>query len=115
MGKNIKIDYQNQQYILEYNRKAITLLEEDGISVNDIEDLSRGKCKKQITLTTKLIHRAFFKNHPDVSEDFALEIFESIPNKQDFIAAIIVLYSEPIISLFENKGETGNVNWGLNK
>lgn len=113
MGKNITIDYESQKYILEFNRQAIVELEKDGISVDDIESLADGKSKKYVTITTKLIHRAFYMHHQNVSEDLAMKIFSAIPDKQKFLVGIIELFSEPIIAL--TNGEQGNVSWELNK
>lgn len=115
MGKNINVDYKNQHFTLEFNREAIKLLEAESISVNDIEAYFKGKSKKNITILSAFVHRSFYMHHKEVSEDLAMEIFESIPNKDEFLIALVEIYTEPIVAISSNKGDEGNVSWGLNK
>ncbi len=101
MSKKIEIDYENQHYVLEYNRTAIRYMESQGFSLNDI-------INKSMTMTEIAFLAAFIKNHKQVKGAEATNIFYHIPDKNELRDALIEMYAETYTSLLDATDENGD-------
>lgn len=106
MAKTITIKYEDKEYTLEFTRKSIEKLENQGFRVSEIE-------AKPVSTLPKLFNGAFLAHHPFVKKDLTDEIFEKMKNKEDLLARLAEMYSEPIVALMEEpEVNEGNVDWG---
>lgn len=100
-----KENREEKTYKLEFNRRTIIKMEEDGI----LEKLNKGA--KQETLDC-LIYYACLKNHPQITKEEAMEIIDSVSMKDypKFVEAIMGLI-EASINAIENGDNEGNAHW----
>lgn len=101
--KKIELNFEDKNYILEFDRAGVKRLEQNGFDINEVMN-------KPATMLPKLYKGAFAKNHPDVSEEKAVEIINNVPNKEEFIVALVELYTEPLNALMSNT-DKGNASW----
>ena len=60
--KPIRLNYKDEEYILEYSREAIVEAEENGFKIAEVDE-------KPLTGVSNLFYYAFRKNHPDMTKD----------------------------------------------
>ena len=105
MAKQLRFTYQNTEYVLEYTRKSVEMMEKQGFKAGDIQD-------KPMTTLPALFAGAFLANHRFVKSDVIDEIFSKMTNKSDLIGKLAEMYNEPIMTLIdEPDGAEGNVDW----
>ena len=105
MNKQLKITYNGQEYTLEYTRRTVTLMEQQGFVVSDIDN-------KPMSTLPKLFAGAFKANHRYIRDDMIDEIFEHIPNKTELIGKLAEMYAEPIKALVDEPEDAqGNASW----
>ncbi len=61
-----------------------------------------------VTMIPKFIAGAFRANHPSVKNDTTKKVFDSIKNKEQFIACLGEMYQETIETLTSTEG---NMEW----
>lgn len=103
----ITLNYNGQDYILEYNRQSVKIMESQGFNADEISS-------KPMTMIPALFNGAFIKNHRGIKRSLMDDIYEGIVDKTAFIAALFEMYGETLSSLTED-GAEGNVSWALNK
>lgn len=96
---------EEKTYKLEFNRRTIVKMEEDGI----IEKMKKGVGQEVID---SVVYYACLKNHPQITKEEAMEIVDSISLKDlpNFADAIGELISKSLDAL-ENGGNEGNAHW----
>ena len=105
MAKQINFEFEGKEYILEFTRKSIELMEKQGFIASEITE------KPMLTLPT-LFAGAFLAHHKFVKRDVVDRIFDKMTNKQELIGKLAEMYNEPIMALMdEPDGDEGNVNW----
>jgi hypothetical protein len=105
MAKQLRFTYQNKEYVLEYTRKSVEIMEKKGFVAADIET-------KPVTVLPALFAGAFLANHRFVKEDVIDEIYSKLTNKQELIGKLAEMYNEPIMALVDEPEESeGNLNW----
>ena len=105
MAKQLRFTYQNKEYVLEYTRKSVEMMEKKGFVAADIET-------KPVTVLPALFAGAFLANHRIVKEDVIDEIYSKLTNKQELIGKLAEMYNEPIMALVDEPEESeGNLNW----
>lgn len=106
MNTKIKLNYQGEEYVLEYNRYAVKMLESNNFSVDDF----MSKPMMNIEMAFK---GSFLKNHKKVSEAKMEEIFESCPDKTGLVSTITKMIQETYESLLEEpkEGDEGKASW----
>lgn len=105
MAKTIKLTYGDVDYTLEYTRRTVSQLEEQGFKISEIGD-------KPATMVPMLFEGAFLAHHRMAKNSIIWEIYELIPDKEGLMSALAEMYSEPIEALFEEKEDSEkNVTW----
>jgi len=108
LPKTITLEYNGKQFVLEFNRRAITKMEAAGFEVGSLD-------KMPVTAILKLFHGAFIMHHPYISEQVSTEIYDTLGSKKDLIGKLGEMYSEPVMALLdddEEEGEEKNAGWG---
>jgi len=106
MNKKIIIEYNDEKYTLEYNRSSVVKMESNNFKLDDINN-------KPIEMITKLFDGAFYMHHPNIREDIKQEIYEQIPNKDQFIIKLSEMYSDTLTTLLGDSSE-GKAKWEVN-
>lgn len=106
MAKQISFEYDGKQYILEFTRKSIEMMERQGFNINDITD-------KPMTTLPALFAGAFIAHHRFVKREIIDEIYSKLTNKQELLQKLAEMYNEPLEALMEDPDDNeGNaLNW----
>lgn len=110
MGKSITITDKKsgKVYTLEYNRKAIEIMERQGFVASEVVD-------KPATMLPLLFRGAFQMHHPGVRREVVDALYDAIPNKSLLIEKLSEMLSESMQALVsDNEEDMGNVEWGAN-
>lgn len=105
MAKQIIFSYEGKEYTLEYTRRTIKQMEDEGFVARNIDD-------RPMTLLPALFAGAFKAHHRFVKPEVIDEIYANMPNKDKLIEKLAEMYNEPIISLVQEPEDTAkNVDW----
>lgn len=106
MAKTINIEFEGTKYTLEFTRKSIETMEQQGFVVGDIAD-------KPMSTLPALFRGAFLAHHRFVKKEVIDSIFAKLTNKTEFVQKLAEMYSEPLEALMEEPEESeGNLTWG---
>jgi hypothetical protein len=104
MGKKLTINFEKNEYTLEYNRRIVAMLEDKGINQQAIYE-------KPVKTIPALFAGAFYMHHKNLNGDLIERIYESISDKEGFLQALITMFLEPMESIFEEPATEGNASW----
>lgn len=105
MAKQIIFSYDGKEYTLEYTRRTIKQMEDEGFVARNIDD-------RPMTLLPALFAGAFKAHHRFIKQDVIDEIFRNMPSKDKLIEKLAEMYNEPIMSLMDEPEDTAkNVEW----
>ncbi len=105
MAKQIRFEHKGQEYILEFTRKSIEMMERQGFVASDIVE-------KPMSTLPALFAGAFLAHHRYVKKEIIDEIFSKMKNKQELISKLAEMYNEPILALVDEPEEAeGNIIW----
>lgn len=105
MAKQIIFSHDGKEYTLEFTRRTIKQMEDEGFVARNIDD-------RPMTLLPALFAGAFKAHHRFVKQELIDEIYSHMPNKEDLIGKLAEMYNEPIMALVEEPEESeGNTNW----
>lgn len=105
MAKTINFTFEGKDYTLEFTRRTIRQMEDEGFVARNIDD-------KPMTLLPALFAGAFKAHHRFVKQDVIDKIYASMPNKDKLIEALAEMYNEPIASLMDEPEDSAkNVEW----
>lgn len=106
MNTKIELSYQGKDYVLEYNRQAVIVLESKGFKLEEA-------LEKPMTNVELMFQCAFLKNHPDTQVSLINDILRQCGDKSHLIAQLHTMINETYESLFAEPkdGESGNVTW----
>lgn len=106
MAKQIIFSYEGKDYTLEYTRRTIKQMEDEGFVAKDIDN-------RPMTLLPALFAGGFKAHHRFVKQDVIDKIYAAMPHKEDLIGKLAEMYNEPIMSLMDEpeEGKEGNVDW----
>ena len=105
MAKQIIFSYEGKEYTLEYTRRTIKQMEDEGFVARNIDD-------RPMTLLPALFAGAFKAHHRFVKPEVIDEIYANMPNKDKLIEKLAEMYNEPIISLMQEPEDTAKiVDW----
>lgn len=108
MAKQLKLNYKDKEYTLEYTRRTVTELERRGFIADDVN-------KKPMTMLPLLFSGAFLAHHRLTPQKDIEEIYDHIPDKEGLISKLVDMYSESIAALVDDpKDAKGNVSWTAN-
>ena len=105
MAKQLKFTYQDKEYVLEYTRKSVEIMEKKGFVASDIET-------KPMTVLPALFAGAFLAHHKYEKPEVIETIYSKLTNKQELIGKLAEMYNEPIMALVDEPQESeGNLDW----
>ena len=105
MAKQLRFTYQGKEYVLEYTRKSVEMMERKGFVASDIEN-------KPMTVLPALFAGAFLANHKNTKIEDIDTIYSKMTNKQELIGKLAEMYNEPIKALIDEPDESeGNLDW----
>ena len=105
MNTKINLTYNNVQYVLEYDRATIKLLEANGLDINNF-------LEKPMNNIELAFAGAFVKNHRKVGQNIIDEIFKKCPDKTGLMNVLLKMIQESYDSLFDEPEENeGNASW----
>ena len=112
-NKQIKLVYKEKEYILEFDRKSVSALEDNGFVASEFAN----KPAKMLPLAFK---GAFFKHHKFIKEEIIDEIFDNIKNKEGLISELSSMITDQYLSLYgqiddEQEDNEGNAMWEIVK
>lgn len=117
MAKTITFTYKKTAYTLEFTRETVSMLEQNGLSLADVQNLQ--DMDKPINTIMMLFTGAFLAHHRKAASITTLidEIWETIPDKKGLISSLIEMYVEPVESLLmsEPEDEKGKTVWTVNQ
>ena len=109
MNKKIKFCYGGVNYTLEYDRKAIEIMEANGLEIDAI------KSKPASTISI-LWQGAFLKNHKKEKSEKIQEIYDNMGNKSELNAYLSEMAVETYTSLLgddEDRDNSKNIDWKM--
>lgn len=107
MATKITVNYNKQDYILEYSRNSVKQMEQQGFVLEKISE-------QPMTMVPLLVYGAFIKNNKGIKRSLVDEIYEHIADKigdgeNGFIHALLEMYAETVNTLTDNDSvEEGN-------
>lgn len=108
MAKQLRFTYQNKEYVLEYTRKSVEIMEKKGFIASEVET-------KPMTVLPALFAGAFLANHRHEKPEVIEALFAKMTNKTELIGKLAEMYNEPIMALVEEPEESeGNLDWAAN-
>lgn len=105
MAKQIKFEFEGREYTLEYSRKTVRSMEDNGFIGSELGD------KPMMVL--QLWSGAFLMHHRFEKQDVIEKIYAAMPDKEGLISKLIEMYNEPIEALMKEPEEesSGKINW----
>ena len=115
MAKTITFTFEKTAYTLEYTRETVSALEQNGLTLSDVQNIG----EKPMNTVMMLFTGAFMAHHRKAATISGLieRIWDSLPNKREMIQALVEMYTEPLDALMEEPGEDakGKTEWKVNK
>lgn len=115
MATKITVSYQNHDYVLEYSRNSVKLLEQQGFVLDKISE-------QPMTMVPLLVYGAFVKHNKGIKRSLVDEIYEHITDKigdgeNGFIHALLDMYAETMSTLTDNDSvdEGNRAVWKVTK
>lgn len=108
MSKQIVFEVDKKKYTLEYTLRTAALAERNGLNVQEIDT----KPSVQIPI---LVNGAFQRHHKGITRKQTDDLYAGINKKNDFINALLEMYSDAVNALVDNEDDAdeGNANWTL--
>ena len=104
-AKQIFLTHEGKRYTLEYNRNSIRQMERQGFKINDSEGMP-------MSTVTALFNGAFLMHHRHLDPNTLDALYDTVPNKEQFLAKLSEMYSEPMLALMgEPEDNEGNTTW----
>lgn len=109
MAKTIKLNYKGKEYTLEFNRETVRSAERSGFNLTEIAD-------KPVSTIEALVYASFRMHHPTMSSKKAVEIYDSLNHKDEFVNKLIELYGSVVEAFTGSDANSdeeaeGNANW----
>lgn len=108
MAKQLRFNFKNKEYVLEFTRRTVSDMERKGFIAANVE-------KKPMSTLPTLFEGAFLAHHRFEKKEVMDEIFSHMTNKDELIGKLAEMYNEPIMALLDEPEENeGNVSWTPN-
>lgn len=105
MSKKIEFNYNGKDYTLEYNRKSVAFIEEQGFQISEL-------AKKPMLMLPLAFEGLFFKNHKYTKKAEIEEIYDKFNDKDKLISTIADMLNETYSTLHEDSEDNqGNIEW----
>lgn len=95
---NIKFDYKDTTYTLEFSKQAVRTLEGQGFSIDAMGE-------RPATMIPLLFKGAFIKWHRGIKTKLVDEMYAALANKTELITALAELYMDTVNSVLEGADE----------
>ena len=107
MAKQITLNHNGVDYVLEFNRKTVQRMELAGFSLEDTD--------KPVTFVTTLFHGAFMMHHRHVTKEQSDEIWFAQKGRNKLLTQLVAMYSENVTSLMDedDAGDDEPPTWKL--
>lgn len=106
MGKNITFKFDGKEYVLEYNRKSIEMMEKRGFIAEDA-------IKTPLTSLPVLFNGAFQMHHKGITLETTNKMLDNLKDTTGLISKLTEMYNEPILALIDDTDEK-NIEWEAN-
>ena len=104
-AKQIILNYEGKRYTLEYNRNSIRQMERQGFKINESDGMP-------MNTVMNLFNGAFIMHHRNIDPKTLDALYDTVPNKEKFLAKLSEMYSEPMLALMSEPEENeGNTTW----
>lgn len=109
MAKQIIFTFEDKDYTLEFTRRTVKQMEDEGFVAQEIDS-------RPMTLLPALFAGAFKAHHRFVKQETIDRIYAGLPNKADLIGKLAEMYNEPIMALMDEPDDekVKNVEWITN-
>ena len=109
MAKQITFEYDGKKYVLEFTRRSVTQMEQNGFVADQLAE-------KPMIMLPMLFAGAFLANHRFVRQDQITAMYNKFTNRSELLAKLIEMYNEPIAALIDEPDEddSGKVEWTFN-
>lgn len=105
MAKQIVFAYEGKEYTLEFTRRTVKQMEDEGFVAKHIED-------RPMSVLPALFAGAFKAHHKWVKAEVIEDIYAHMPNKEVLIEKLAEMYNEPLIALLKEPDDSAkNVDW----
>lgn len=105
MNTKINLTYKGVDYVLEYDRAVVKLLEANGFEITTA-------LEKPMTNIELMFTASFQKNHRKTSQETINEIYKTCPDKGGLTNTLIKMIQETYESLMdEPEANEGNAKW----
>lgn len=99
------VTYNGKRYQVGYTRAAAQDAENAGFDVNKISS-------KPNVMIPLLVYYAFRTHNRKIKRQLVEEIYDQIPNREDFVSALVEQYADTVNTLMEDSDE-GNAAWTM--
>lgn len=102
----LKFTYNNKNYELKYTRSTAKDAEKAGVKLKStvFEDLP-------LNVITALVTYSFKTNHPEMTEDECMDIYENIEGKDEFVANLVKDFSSTYETLMSEPDPKNAIKW----
>lgn len=104
MGKIINFEYNEKDYTLEFTRKTVKRMEDEGFIATDI-------AKKPMGSLPQLFAGAFKAHHPFAKSDEINEIYDLFTDKEALINKLSDMYTDTFETLFSEPDPKNAIKW----
>lgn len=107
MNTKININYEGTEYVLEYNRESIEVMEKRGFAISELS-------QRPMLMLPIAFQGLFYKNHKNVKNTTIDSIYDKLKDKQKLLETIGNMLSEAYNTLFEDsEDDKGNLDWEI--
>lgn len=107
MNTKITVNYEGKDYILEYDRDSIEMMEKRGFVVSELST-------RPMMMLPIAFQGLFYKNHKNVKNIVIDNIYDKLKDKEKLLETIGTMLSETYDTLFEeNEDDEGNLDWEI--
>lgn len=107
MAKTIEFTYEGETYTLEFTRRTIKDMENEGFSLRALRDMPANTFPK-------LFAGAFRCHHRKISKELVEKMYKSLSHKEELAEKLAEMYNSALDTLFEEPEEGKNVEWKSN-
>lgn len=107
MNTKITVNYEGKDYVLEYTRDSIEMMEKRGFVVSELST-------RPMMMLPIAFQGLFYKNHKNVKTIVIDSIYDKLKDKEKLLETIGNMLSETYDTLFEeNENDEGNLDWEI--
>lgn len=108
MAKTIDFEFDGETYTLEFTRRTIKDMENEGFSLSAMS-------ARPVTMYPRLFQGAFRCHHRRLDSDKIDRMYKSFVNKEELAEKLAIMYNDALDTLFDEPGENEKkVEWKSN-